>query len=825
MRFKIFIYSLILYFIFSAQIEGQNTIPGINDPSFGIPIQWCQAGSSISCKINRRVRQLKLLNELYNWPKNVSACLEQGYSPETCSDAASFCFTTNTIPLGSLGPFGAWANTFNLQQLLKTNCGTGKCFQCCYAEGGCHSSFEGFPVINCNYNYGADAAAAGTTHVLDGEPGDACLFTPQTCEHIPQCNYNLSIEEVEEINNDPEHLMKTEAALSNRRLWLANKLGELWEKVFNRYGNLGDSGVLPEMESSDSLFLFNYNNIVDFTTGRGGKNWKDITNTTYNWDTSQFIVYNQDSSAIDTLLSQYRATRQIAILRVLGSIPNFINRFNYVESRIWTDSAKEEYLMNIDNPDEELLKYMYPMTLQFLKILSNSPYNVIQDYRLFSVPLPDEENNGSVNNFNATTIGSPPSVNIDVLGIGNDNVINTKINIDELDIDFSSESVPVYILWGDGYKDEITVSNNTTINVDHTYSNSGQFQLLVVAENKSGLRAVAGEIITITNDASAIDSIEMKDLDIREIRIKNLGVSNGVFTGFPSDVIFKVIGVNFEGESQEIGRSTRIRLDTKPAIYAEVPFIRCEIPIGFQLDKIIVEAAIYNSGAFRIMWNVISENSSFWTLEGVELVVGFDEDSSSDNYVISTEDMEINLIELGNYYTSLSNNTLISNYVDREYLDNNQIRLPFIDEEIKYKGFEFDLPNKYSLNDLNISSIVKTDNEIIGSWKEDRPYHYISSDEATSVLTHETTESMNLFFYPNPAGNNGILKFHVEKHNVINIQLFNALGKKVKIYKNLRMDRGNHELIINRDNLSNGIYLLSVSTKDGKLESIPIIFF
>jgi len=116
--------------------------------------------------------------------QNKLSCASMGYSEEECQNVAVLCAAFNFSTGNAPGIRGQVFNELKLFDVFKPRCGDGICYQCCYANGGCHTSFVGFPVINCNEGNGPDAHAAALTLVTGGEIGQACLYTPQTCELV-----------------------------------------------------------------------------------------------------------------------------------------------------------------------------------------------------------------------------------------------------------------------------------------------------------------------------------------------------------------------------------------------------------------------------------------------------------------------------------------------------------------------------------------------------------------------------------------------------------------------------------------------------------------
>ena len=88
---------------------------------------------------------------------------------------------------------------------------------------------------------------------------------------------------------------------------------------------------------------------------------------------------------------------------------------------------------------------------------------------------------------------------------------------------------------------------------------------------------------------------------------------------------------------------------------------------------------------------------------------------------------------------------------------------------------------------------------------------YTSSVSASSLgVSEQTVEAFDIHIYPNPAS----IKINVDLTlfggELVSIELYDALGRKLKAFANIKSD----QYSINRDNLPKGIYFLKVISKD-----------
>lgn len=453
----------------------------------------------------------KAQNVLNDFTENYASCRYQGFSAEKCQEVATLCtsfnFATENVP-------GLIADIYRELQLFDTfkpRCADGKCFQCCYAGGGCHSSFIGFPVINCNYNYGADARAAGLTLITGGNPGDACLFTPQTCAHIPICLSGNTQAQIDIINNDPDHIMKQEFALQQKLLdYGTDLLEDQIYKFLNNFstGDLIGLGVnssnynntfTKSLNSNDSvliesLILADYYNLI---SARGNPQWRDMIEglETINLDQEAFGIYDDTTSVFQLGPSRLNFVRQLTMARTLTSIPNIVDRLNFTGSYIWSDSTLADYLSDIPDPDLLLESQMNPLVLHFIK--NNTK---LQDYRLLAVPLQDE---GDLSHYyGGYQVGQPPVVQTALQKLS-----NNKVDLDIALFSTGTHQVAYdfegVVYWGDGAVTHFTLANLVDReSLTHTYPTQGNYQAFTVIQNSSGLRCFKMDPVAINTNAT-----------------------------------------------------------------------------------------------------------------------------------------------------------------------------------------------------------------------------------------------------------------------------------------------------------------------------------
>jgi len=91
-----------------------------------------------------------------------------------------------------------------------------------------------------------------------------------------------------------------------------------------------------------------------------------------------------------------------------------------------------------------------------------------------------------------------------------------------------------------------------------------------------------------------------------------------------------------------------------------------------------------------------------------------------------------------------------------------------------------------------------------------------ASGHAVSInaLSSETPSDFKLYQnYPNPFNSQTVIRFSVNKHAVVNIQVYNVLGQKVIDLVNSRFNPGEYQVTFNSSSLSSGIYYYTMRSE------------
>lgn len=445
-----------------------------------------------------------------------NTCLSKGFGYDRCRSVFNQC-AMSEVPIGTIA--GAFLELYQFRDVFKVNCSggtSGVCFACCFVPGssyGCHTAFlrEWRPyVINCNPNYGGGTHEAGPTLVVDPdpEPGQACLYTPQTCDHIGICHSGKTPAQIEAINGDAQHVMKSIGGVNSRATAFGSEVMEDWSNFLSDYHT---SYSAP----SDSIRqrVQPLSELGGFITGRGCAGWKHKYPESFpaDWSEPDFRIDDENGNYANEV-SRFNGLRQLGLLRLLASVPNLAERWKHVESQVWTPAAIEQYLAPVGDPDAVLLQSMSPVALDILRRST-----LLQDYRLLAVPLPGET--VSPRFFNGCLLADPPTLDLsftkkDSLGI--------DLQVTAADSAGSSaKELDLLVLWGDGGVTRLTVPAGGQLQtVSHDYKTGGRYQVLAIAQNEAGLKTIGALVAdtagTGTNAANApvpiLSEIQLVDL-------------------------------------------------------------------------------------------------------------------------------------------------------------------------------------------------------------------------------------------------------------------------------------------------------------------------
>ncbi|MCY7408755.1 MAG: T9SS type A sorting domain-containing protein, partial [Chitinophagales bacterium] len=77
-------------------------------------------------------------------------------------------------------------------------------------------------------------------------------------------------------------------------------------------------------------------------------------------------------------------------------------------------------------------------------------------------------------------------------------------------------------------------------------------------------------------------------------------------------------------------------------------------------------------------------------------------------------------------------------------------------------------------------------------------------------LGEESSQQSSLKVYPNPVITSSMISFYLQENSLVNIELLDLAGRKIKTLLNENLEAGDHNLKLNREQLSAGIYFLRI---------------
>lgn len=560
---------------------------------------------------------LEATEEIFN---NFQECVARHGNEDSCARAAIMCHIQETA-IGALYP--GWVSDLQIFGAFQIYCGAGECFQCCKTpNGGCHTSFKGFPVINCNDNYGVGTFPAGMALIVDpnAQPGQACLFTPQTCDHIPACRYTpgANIEDLE--NNPPadDPLLLDHARQQRARYFAEFLQGQLQKLLDDFFTGEFDADQLTaaaatspfaRLALSQPLSLYD---LGHFVTGRGCQQWRSKMSGGYpfNWSDPLFAITDTNGAILDAA-SHWNGLQQLATMRVLASLPNAQQRLDYTEARVWTQASKAAYLAQVGDPDQALLRYMSPFALEILKGVYS-----IQDYRLLAVPRPNEP--ALTNQFNGCTLGQPPRL---ALKATNSSPATIALEIIVTNPETAQATNPnvMMIDWGDGSVSHLEYPpTQTKVTANHTYAAAGKRLIMAMTDNESGLRGVGALVVEATADAAS-NPPAMSRVTLEKLTMRVETLSGNEWNSFLRLSLT-------DAQSRTVGAGRTANLLAKFNQDTSFGRIHVHNPGRYAFDKVVIEP--YAGRGFTIGFR-----EHYITLDGLTLAVY---SSALDDYITRT---------------------------------------------------------------------------------------------------------------------------------------------------------------------------------------------
>ncbi|MCB9544315.1 MAG: hypothetical protein H6706_00305 [Myxococcales bacterium] len=638
---------------------------------------------------------------IYNSPKyltNYNDCRARGETDAFCKTLAGICAAQEQPFFG--GPYAGLFRGLGLNQVFKLDCGSQECFQCCHVPGqGCHTSFVGFPVINCNPRYGEGTNAAGLTLIVDPDahPGEACLTIPQTCEHIPRCAGDPNELQAlrDDLDNGGQHPVNAPGAAENRARYFASQMFTKWCGSLDAFHTGPDRD--PELPGFERVV-----DVQNFLTGRGCEGWRDHVAAVFpfDWEAENFAVRAEDGT-IQPASSQLNALCQWGMFRALESVPNLGDRLTFVDSTIWPDMLRAAYLAQVGDADAALLHHASPIVLDLLRCNPG-----VDDYRLLAVPLAGEVAEDRV--FNGCDLGLAPRIFLDAEAAGPARV---RVRVELRDPEVGGEHehpIPLTIFWGDGRVSlEEVPAGQAEASFEHGYAQGGRYVVIALAENTSGLRGFAA-VVAETGGADAGEA--EGPVVVSEVRLVDAVVRANTLTGNA-----RTLFIDVEGHDADTDAVHRVGLTRGQ-------------PIEFNADIALGTVVAHNTGAAHLDRLILRPHwrEGFYT--GLRKV--FLRAARAELHVFSTATGDTVAVELPltpetvRVYAAGEAEPLPAELLTVD--ENGQLEILLHDRDRLTERVEIDLPQ--ALLAAQAPGPLAADHPALGqtSWIEDRPEQFIA---------------------------------------------------------------------------------------------------
>lgn len=191
----------------------------------------------------------------------------------------------------------------------------------------------------------------------------------------------------------------------------------------------------------------------------------------------------------------------------------------------------------------------------------------------------------------------------------------------------------------------------------------------------------------------------------------------------------------------------------------------------------------------------------------------------------------------------------ISNINDAQIIGQSDIAIFYYHQFIGIEGTDTILCNNVYANRFNSdgdpvwterTTITNAESEVFGiavskpeqdqwimAWGDNRndPEHHfqtgiyaqninVNGGIGPASVSEMQSESNKISFYPNPCKENTLVSFNLRNSSYTEINLLNINGKLTKRIFNSKLQKGEHQIIVNTKDIGSGIYILSISTAD-----------
>lgn len=233
-----------------------------------------------------------------------------------------------------------------------------------------------------------------------------------------------------------------------------------------------------------------------------------------------------------------RAMTTTAVRRVIGGLPNSLDRWDHVLAKEWDDASKAAYLAGVADPEGEVLAALGPFGLAMVKAAYPDTF------MLLGAPTPNEAPDPDAGLYLAgVEQAAPPVLAFSTTAVDGPEVTLTLSLDDAQAVDNTDGRYLVAVDWGDNVWQGLVVDINdpTSLQAKHAYASPGVHAVRMWTSNTAGLIAGAGgdiEVAVGTNTPNP-RSIESVTLVLRaevtasthgHFSVAATGVDAGAFT-------------------------------------------------------------------------------------------------------------------------------------------------------------------------------------------------------------------------------------------------------------------------------------------------------
>ncbi|KAI9021148.1 hypothetical protein DFJ74DRAFT_707116 [Hyaloraphidium curvatum] len=465
---------------------------------------------------DKRLEIQGYLDNSQEFNENVQGCLKRGYSIERCLQTATFCLGASIVleqmPWSFVPSeyFGAF----------KLDCGKGECFQCCQTgPGSCHTSFIGFPVINCDAKYGAGTKPAGLTR-LDPDVdslGQACLFIPQGCDHLSGCNSaSVGVSRrrlAKRVQAAEIPGFQDEASDRSRALSFGMQVQWSFSKYLEDFATQTSQGTFENASSFETAeYSPHILTVQDWLTNRGRKGWRTdiLTKPLFPSaaDVPPHLQVRNESGHLQDQPSKLGLLVAWGVQNALRSFPNLYERFRYTEQRIWSTAAKQtSFAAALGTADPSAAAWNSSTGPSYAVM---EGVWMLQDWRLLSIPAPGEPTVPAGQFQNVEMGKAARIVRIVLRRTRSPGSVEVRLvlEIEDPEAGVSANARPMAVDWGDhSPADPHQVpSSEATFAVAHTYTRAQAAKTFLVRiwlENETGLRSTVALAVRIAGTGVA----------------------------------------------------------------------------------------------------------------------------------------------------------------------------------------------------------------------------------------------------------------------------------------------------------------------------------